>query len=57
MRRAQSARRCGRRNLGRKRQGRTRLPAATATGVTGRLMSFEDLFDAVVGGERGRTAA
>jgi len=29
--------------------GRTRLPAAMAAGVVDRLMSFEDLFDAVMG--------
>ena len=31
-------------------EGRTRLPAATAAGVTNSLMSFEQLFDAVMGG-------
>jgi hypothetical protein len=30
--------------------GRTRLPAAMAAGVTGGPMSFEQLFDAVMGG-------
>ena len=29
--------------------GRNRLPAAMMTGVVDRLMSFEDLFDAVMG--------
>jgi hypothetical protein len=31
-------------------EGRNRLPAAMAAGVTDRLMSFEQLFDAVMGG-------
>jgi hypothetical protein len=31
-------------------EGRTRLPAAMAAGVTDRLMTFEQLFDAVMGG-------
>jgi hypothetical protein len=31
-------------------EGRTRLPAAMAAGVTGSLMGFEQLFDAVMGG-------
>ena len=31
-------------------EGRTRLPAAMAAGVTRSLMSFEDLFDRVLGG-------
>jgi hypothetical protein len=30
-------------------EGRTRLPAAKAAGVVNRLMSFADLFDAVMG--------
>jgi hypothetical protein len=30
-------------------EGRTRLPAAMAAGITGRLWSFEELFDAVMG--------
>jgi hypothetical protein len=30
--------------------GRYRVPAAMAAGVTNRLWSFEDLFDAVMGG-------
>jgi hypothetical protein len=30
-------------------EGRNRLPAAMAAGVVDRLMSFEDLFDAVMG--------
>jgi hypothetical protein len=30
--------------------GRIRLPAAMTAGVTDRLMSFEQLFDAVTGG-------
>jgi hypothetical protein len=34
--------------------GRTRLPAAMAAGVIDRLMSFEDLFDAVMGQGIGR---
>ena len=31
-------------------EGRTRLPAAMAAGVTGRLWSFAELFDAVMAG-------
>ena len=30
-------------------EGRAQLPAAMAAGVVDRLMSFEDLFDAVMG--------
>jgi IS1 family transposase len=37
-------------------EGRLRLPAAMAAGVVDRLMSFEDLFDAVMGGERAMAA-
>ncbi len=38
-------------------EGRTRLPAAMAAGVVDTLWRFEDLFDAVMGSERGRIAA
>jgi hypothetical protein len=31
-------------------EGRNRLPAAMPAGVTGSVMSFEQLFDAVMGG-------
>jgi hypothetical protein len=38
-------------------EGRTRLPAAMAPGVVDRLISFEDLFDAVMRGGSQRMAA
>ena len=37
-------------------QGRTRLPAAMAAGVSGGLMSFEQLFDIVMGGNYANAA-
>ena len=37
-------------------QRRTRLPAAMAAGVVDTLWSFEDLFDAVMGGAMGNAA-
>jgi hypothetical protein len=37
-------------------EGRLRLPAATAAGVVDRLMSFEDLYDAVMGGRQAMAA-
>jgi IS1 family transposase len=37
-------------------EGRTRLPAAMAAGVTDSLMSFEQLFDAVMGGSYANAA-
>ncbi len=37
-------------------EGRTRLPAAMVAGVTDSLMSFEQLFDAVMGGNYANAA-